>query len=110
MLSRMFLWKLFGHDTAEGSLCSGMAGDLAESMRAAEAILLRPAGFVAQITEVVPRLSVFHLDSVHVPTGRVWLGRRDTHGGVHWKARYDPVDRDVAYSLAAGLDRGSIAS
>ena len=106
----MYLWKLLGHDAAEGSLCSGMAGDLAESMRAAEAILLRPAGFVAQITEVVPRLSVFHLGSVHVPTGHEWQGRRDLHGGVHWTARYDAVDPDVAYSLAAGQDRGFIAS
>jgi hypothetical protein len=105
----MYLWKLFGHDTAEGALCSGVAGDLAESMRAAESLLLRPAGFVAQVTEVVPRMSVFHLDSVHVPTGRQWHGRRDTHGGVHWTARHDPVDPDVAYSLAASQDLGFIA-
>jgi hypothetical protein len=110
MLSRMYLWKLFAHDTSEGALCSGMSGDLAHCMRAAEALLLQPTGFIAQITEVVPRMSVFHLGAVHVPTGREWQGRRNTHGGVHWTARCDPVDRDVAYNLAAWHDLGSIAS
>src|ERR1700761_2702132 len=110
MLSRMYLWKLFAHDTSEGSLCSGMGDDLAQCMRAAEALLLEPAGFIAQITEVVPRMSVFHLGAVHVPTGREWQGRRHTHGGGHWRARCDLVDRDVAYNLSAWHDLGSVAS
>src|ERR1700739_4015996 len=101
MLSRMYLWKLFAHDTSEGSLCSGMGDDLAQCMRAAETLLLRPAGFVAQITEVVPRMSVFHLGAVHVPTGREWQGRRDTHGGGRRTARSHPRGPALAHNLAA---------
>jgi hypothetical protein len=91
----MYQWKLLAHDTSQGPLCSGMGGDLAQIMRATEALLTKPTGFVAQITEVVPRMSVLHLGSVHVPTGREWLGRRDTQGGVRWQARYRPADPDV---------------
>jgi hypothetical protein len=106
----MYQWKLLGHDTSEGLLCSGMGGDLGEIMRATEALLTKPAGFVAHIAEVVPRMSVLYLSSVHVPTGREWLGRRDTRGGVCWQARYRPADPDAGYSSAAGHDRGAIAS
>jgi hypothetical protein len=106
----MYQWKLLGHDTSEGSLCSGLGGDLAQIMRATEELLTNPAGFVAHITEVVPRMSVLYLSSVHVPTGREWLGRRDTRGGVHWQARYRPAHPDVGYSLAASHDRGAIVS
>jgi hypothetical protein len=106
----MYQWKLLGHDTSEGSLCSGMGGDLAQVMRATEALLTKPVGFVAQIVEVVPRMSVFNLSSVDVPTGHEWLGRRDIRGGVHWEARYRPADPDVAYNLAASHDLGAIAS
>src|SRR5580704_13493449 len=28
-LSRMYLWEMVGHDTSEGSLCSGLGDDLA---------------------------------------------------------------------------------
>jgi hypothetical protein len=93
----MYQWKLLGQDTSEGSLCSGMGDDLAQVIGATEALLAMPAGFVAQITEVVPRLSVSYLSSVHVPTGREWLGRRDARGGVSWEARYRPADPDAAY-------------
>jgi len=106
----MYQWKLLGHDTSQGPLCSGLGGDLAQIMRATEALLTKPAGFVVQITEVVPRMSVLHLSSVHVPTGREWLGRRDTHGGVRWQARYRPADPDVVYRLAASHDLRAIVS
>jgi hypothetical protein len=106
----MYLWKLFGHDTSGGTLCSGISGDLAECMRTTESLLLKPTGFVVQITEVVPRLSVFHLGSVHVPSGRHWQGRRDNRGGVCWRVRIDFADPDLAYSLAATQDHGFIAS
>ncbi len=56
-------------------------------------------------------MSVFHLDAVHVPTGREWLGRRDVHGGVYWEARCRPVDPGVVYHVARGDgDTGAIAS
>jgi len=110
MLSRMYVWDLVGHDMAEGSVCTGFCGDLAAVMRTAEPLLLKRIGFAVRIVEVVSRLSVFHLGSVDVPTGREWLGRRDIHGGVHWEARYRPVDPGVAYSLAANQDRGPKAS
>jgi hypothetical protein len=104
------LWDLVGHDTSEGSLRSGLGDDLAAIMRIAEPLLVKRVGFAARVVEVVPRLSVFHLGAVHVPTGREWLGRRDIHGGVYWETRYRCVDPDVVYRLAAGHDGGAIAS
>ena len=106
----MFLWDLVGHDTAEGSVSSGLGDDLAAIMRIVEPLLVKRVGFAARIVEVVSRMSVFHLDAVHVPTGREWLGRRDVHGGVFWEARYRSVDPGVVYPLAAGDDKGAIAS
>ena len=110
MLPRVYLWDLVGHDTSEGSLCSGLGDDLAAIMRIAEPLLVKRVGFAARVVEVVPRLSVFHLGAVHVPTGREWLGRRDIHGGVYWEAHYRSVDPDVVYRLAASQDRGAVAS
>ena len=87
----MYTWTLLGHDTSEGPLCSGVGGDLASVLRTIEEELTKPLGFLGYVAEVVPRLSVLHLNAVHVPTGREWLGRRDAHGGVCWEARYHPV-------------------
>ena len=106
----MYLWDLVGHDTSEGSLSSGLGDDLAAIMRIVEPLLVRRVGFAVRIVEVVSRMSVFHLDAVHVPTGREWLGRRDVHGGVFWEARYRSVDPGVVYHLEAGHDTGAIAS
>jgi hypothetical protein len=106
----MYLWDLVGHDTSEGPVRSGLGYDLAAIMRNGEPLLVKRIGFALRIVEAVPRMSVFHLDAVHVPTGREWLGRRDVHGGVYWKARCRPVDPDVVYHLAAGDDTGAIAS
>lgn len=106
----MYVWDLVGHDTAEGSLRTGLCGDLAAVMRSAEPLLVKRVGFAVRIVEVVPRLSVFHLGLVHVPTGHEWLGRRDIHGGVHWEARCRPVDPSAVYHLAANQDRGMRAS
>ena len=97
----MYLWDLVGHDTSEGSLCSGLGDDLAEITRVVEPLLVKRVGFAARIVEVVPRVSVFHLGAVHVPTGREWLGRRDARGGAHWEARRRPVDPGAADSLGA---------
>ena len=88
-------------------MCSGLGDDLAAIMRTIEPLLVQRVGFAARIVEVVPRLSVFHLDAVFVPTGREWLGRRDRHGGAYWEARRQPVDPDFAYTL--GTDRGTNA-
>lgn len=90
----MYTWKLLGHDPAQGLLRSGVGSDLAPIMRTIEAELTKPLGFLGYVAEVVPRLSVLHLNAVHVPTGREWLGRRDSHGGVHWEARYRPAGAD----------------
>lgn len=98
----MYLWELVGHDTAEGVLVSGIDGDLAAAMRAAGGLLTQPRGFVVRIAEVVPRLSVLHLDEVFVPTGRWWHGRRTTSGGVRWNRADRPVDAAAAYDLVAG--------
>src|ERR1700758_1146357 len=106
----MFLWDLVGHDTAEGSVSSGLGDDLAAIMRIVEPLLVKRVGFAARIVEVVSRMSVFHLDAIHVPPGREGLGRRDVHGGVFWEARYRSVDPGVAYHLASGHDTGAIAS
>jgi hypothetical protein len=106
----MYLWDLVGHDTSEGPLCSGLGNDLAAIMRKGEPLLVKRIGFALRIVEAVPRMSVFHLGAVHVPTGREWLGRRDVHGGVYWEARCRPVDPGVVYHLAAGDDKGAIAS
>ena len=106
----MYLWDMVGHDTSEGSLCSGLGDDLAEVRRIAEPLLVKRVGFAVRIIEVVPRMSVFHLGEVHVPTGREWLGRRDIHGGAHWEAFCRSADPGVVYHLAAGDDKGAIAS
>jgi hypothetical protein len=105
----MYLWKLVGHDTSEETTFSGIGRDLAPVMRAAELLLKQHRGFACRIVEAVPRMSVFHLEAVHVPTGREWLGRRNTSDGVHWEQRYRRVDPDVAYSVAAGYDLSAIA-
>ena len=106
----MYMWDLLGHDISEGPRCSGVGNDLAAIMRIVEPLLVKRVGFAARIVEVVSRMSVFHLDAVHVPTGREWLGRRDVHGGVFWEARYRSVDPGVVYHLASGHDTGAIAS
>ena len=106
----MYLWDMVGHDTSEGSLCSGLGDDLAAIMRVAEPLLVKRVGFAVRIVEVVPRMSVLHLEAVHVPTGREWLGRRDIHGEAYWEMRYRSVDADVVYSVAASHDVRSAAS
>lgn len=105
----MYVWKLLGHDTSECSQRSGIGDDLAPIMRAIEAELTAPAGFIGHVAEVVPRLSVSHLGTIHVPTGREWLGRRSRSGGVHWAARYRPVEPGVACDLPEFRDRESTA-
>ena len=110
MLCGVYLWDLVGHDTSEGSLCSGLGDDLAAIMRTVEPLLIKRVGFAVRIVEATARLSVFHLGAIHVPTGREWLGRRDIHGGVHWEASCRGVASSDAYNLAAGPDTGAIAS
>jgi hypothetical protein len=110
MIARMYLWDLVGHDTSEGSVCSGLGDDLAAITRTIDPLLEKRVGFAARIVEVVPRLSVFHLDAVFVPTGREWLGRRDRHGGAYWEARRQPVDPGFAYTMGTGRDTNAAAS
>ena len=100
----MYLWELVGHDTSEGTLLSGIDDDLAAVTRAGEALLGQQRGFVVRVVEVVPRLSVLHLDVIYVPTGRQWLGRRNLTGGAHWEHTFRPVDPGLVYSLAGGHD------
>jgi hypothetical protein len=106
----MYLWDLVGHDTSEGSLRSGLGDDLAAITRIVEPLLVQRLGFAVRVVEVVPRMSVFHLDAVYVPTGREWGGRRDIYGGVHWEARYRPADPGTGYSLGPGHGPDAIAS
>jgi hypothetical protein len=106
----MYLWDLVGYDTSEGAILSGIDDDLASVMRAGERLLGQDRGFVVRIVEVVSRLSVSHLDAIYVPTGRSWLGRRTTSGGVHWDHSFHPVDPGIAYDLAASSDRSATAS
>ena len=110
MLCLMYLWDLVGQDTSAGSVYSGLGDDLAAITRAVEPLLVRRVGFAARVVEVVPRLSVFHLGAVHVPTGREWLGRRDIHGGAYWEAFCRSTDPGVVYSLTEGYGEGAIAS
>jgi hypothetical protein len=100
----MYLWELVGHDTSEGTLLSGIDDDLAAVTRDGEALLDQQRGFVVRVVEVVPRLSVLHLDVIYVPTGRQWIGRRNLTGGAHWKHTVRPVDPGLVYSLAGGND------
>src|ERR1700760_3348554 len=106
----MYLWELVGHDTAEGMILSGIDDDLAAVMGTGAVLLEQRRGFVVRIVEVVPRLSVLHLDVIYVPTGRQWLGRRTISGGAHWEQTCRPAGPGTAYSLAAGEDLRVIAS
>jgi hypothetical protein len=72
-------------------------------MRMLEGELAKRTGFVGQVAEVVPRMSVFHLDVVHVATGRGWLGRRDKNRGIRWEARYRPASPDVDEEFASAV-------
>jgi len=106
----MYLWDLVGQDTSEGPVCSGLGDDLAAITRTVEPLLVQRVGFAARVVEVVPRMSVFHLDAVHVPTGREWLCRRDIHGGAYWEALYRSADPGAVYRLGAGRGTGAIAN
>lgn len=118
----MYLWDLVGHDSAEGVIRSGIDDDLAAIMRATEPLLRERRGFVVRIVEVVCRLSVLDLDSIYVPTGRQWCGRRTVPGGgrsaggqcgpgdsagVHWEYALRPADPGLACSLTGGGDRSA---
>lgn len=106
----MYAWKLVGHLTSEATVSDGVGDDLSAVMRQIEAHLAGGSGFVARVSEVVPCLSVFQLNAVHVPTGREWHARRDRRGGVHWEQRFRPVDPDVAYTFDDDGKAGGIAS
>ena len=110
ILPPVYLWDLIGHDTSEGALRSGLGDDLAAITRAVEPLLVGRVGFVVRIVEVVPRMSVLHLDAVHVPTGREWLGRRDSHGGAYWVARQRSADPGVACGRGEAHGTGAIAN
>jgi hypothetical protein len=106
----MYLWQLVGHDSSEGTLCSGIGEDLALIMRLIEGDLTNARGFVGHIVQVVPRMSVFHLDVIHVATGREWLSLRDKDGWIYWEERYHPADPDLVYTATESRDQGTIAS
>ena len=105
----MYLWELIGRDATEGSPRSGIGGDLGRVMRAVEAELAQFPGFNGRVSEVVPRISVSSLDTVHVPTGREWLARQDGDGGAYWEARYNSADPEAGYDLG-GSRRGAAAN
>jgi hypothetical protein len=103
-MSRMYMWQLVGHETSEGPLHSGISADLAGVMRVIEEHLTTRTGFFGHIIQVVPRMSVFHLEMIHVATGREWRSYRDKSGEVYWVARYHPADPDAVYSLTPDSD------
>jgi hypothetical protein len=92
----MYLWELVGCDPTEDPPRSGIGGDLGPIMRTVEEELAERPGCGGRVTEVVRRLSVAHLVTVHVPTGREWLACRDRHGTVYWEARLCHPDPDAA--------------
>jgi hypothetical protein len=110
MLSGMYLWELVGHDTSDGSVCSGIDDDLAAVMRACALLLRQGRGLVVRVVEVVPRMSVLSLDVIYVPTGREWLGRRTRSDDVHWGQTFRSVDPGAAYSMVASHDLNAVAS
>jgi hypothetical protein len=107
MLPGMYLWTLVGHDTAEGTLGTGIGSALPTIVGTLDTMLLSQCAFVARVIEVVPRLSVAGLQEIYVPTGREWSGRRDNRGGVHWTHTIRTVDPDQAYSLPAAQEQSA---
>ena len=105
----MYLWNLVGNNASQDRMRSGVSDDLPAIMRRIESDLLDGSAFVARIYEVVCRVSVSHLDEVHVPTGREWHGRRDSHGGVHWEQRFSQAVPGAGYRLTAGCDVDAVA-
>jgi hypothetical protein len=106
----MYLWKLVGNNASQDRMRSGVTDDLPAIMRRMEGDLLDGGAFVARVYEVVFRVSVADLGEVHVPTGREWHGRRDSHGGVHWEQRFRSADPGAAPSLTADCDLDAMAS
>ncbi len=107
----MYLWKLVGNNASQDRMRSGVGDDLSAIMRRLEDDLLDGSAFVARVYEVVFRVSVTDLGEVHVPTGREWHGRRNSHGGVHWEQRFRSADPGGAGpGLAAGCDLDAMAS
>ena len=95
---RMYLWALFGYELTAGPVAVGASLSLSGAMRAAEASLSDPSGFVAAIKEVALRLNVAGLDDRYTESGGRWLGRRTRSGGVRWDYRYgDPDPADMYY-------------
>jgi hypothetical protein len=93
----MHLWRLVGSNTAAASILCGISDDLPGIMRMAEAHLKRGDAFLCRIVEAVPRMTVLGLETEYVPTGREWLGRRNTRGGIRWDEKRVPVDPSTAY-------------
>jgi hypothetical protein len=99
MIPRMYLWELVGRNATEGSTCSGIGRDLGSVMRTVEAELAKFPGCDGRVAEVVQRMSVVDLHTIHVPTGREWLARLVEDGGACWAARHGPADPGVTYDL-----------
>jgi hypothetical protein len=106
----MYLWKLVGNNASQDRMRSGVTDDLPAIMRRMEDDLLDGGAFVARVYEVVFRVSVADLGEVHVPTGREWHGRRDSHGGVHWEQRFRSADPGAAPGPTADCDLDAMAS
>ncbi len=106
----MYLWKLVGNNPSQDRMRSGVGDDLPAIMRRMEGDLLDGSAFVARVYEVVFRVSVSHLGEIHVPTGREWHGRRDSHGGVHWEQRFTTADPGAACHPTVEFDLDALAS
>jgi len=88
MLGGMYLWALFGYDPTAGPIVVGASLSLPRAMRAAEASLGDPRGFIGAIEEVVLSMNVTGLDDHFTASGRRWLARRTRSGTVRWDYRY----------------------
>jgi hypothetical protein len=105
----MYLWKLVGNNASQDRMRSGVGDDLSAIMRRIEDDLLDGSAFVGRVYEVVFRVSVAHLTGIHVPTGREWHGRRDSHGGVHWEQRFSLADPGTAGHPTGEPDLDAVA-
>jgi hypothetical protein len=101
----MYLWALHSGDTAEPPRVRGITDDLDRVMRLTEPYLIEGRCFLCCVVEVQHVMTVIGMDTSYAPTGRGWIGRRNTRGGVAWRETEIPVDPPTAPSAhASGWD------
>jgi hypothetical protein len=81
----MYCWSLLSGDLTDVPYLLGVTGDLAAAMRVCEQELMSGKPFLGYIEAVWPAISARDLGSCYMRTGRLWIGRRTTRGGVRWE-------------------------